>query len=84
MGTNVNIFTAGHSVDVSLRIKELEYAYPIEIGDNTWIGGGLTLNAGITVGKNTVIESGSFVTKNTPDHVVAAENLCKVILIIEN
>lgn len=79
IGPNVNIFGAGHPVHPDLRSEELEYGFPVTIGDNVWIGGGTTINANITIGENTVIGSGSVVTKDIPANVVAAGNPCKVI-----
>ena len=76
---NVSIFTAGHPVDPILRVEGWEYAQPIEIGDNVWIGGNTVINPGVKIGANTVIGSGSVVTKDIPENVVAAGNPCKVI-----
>ena len=76
---NVSLFTAGHPVDAVLRVEGWEYAMPIEIGDNVWIGGNTVINPGVKIGANTVIGSGSVVTKDIPDNVVAAGNPCKVI-----
>ena len=79
IGPNVNMFAAGHPISPKERLAELEYAYPIEIGDCVWIGGGTTINAGVKIGKNSVIGSGSVVTKDIPENVVAVGNPCKVI-----
>ena len=76
---NVSIFTAGHPVDPILRVEGWEYAQPIEIGDNVWIGGNTVINPGVKIGANTVIGSGSVVTKDIPENVVAAGNPCRVI-----
>ncbi|MDF2565221.1 MAG: maltose acetyltransferase [Massilibacillus sp.] len=76
---NVSIFTAGHPVYHELRNTNIEYALPITIGDNVWIGGNVVINPGVTIGENTVIGSGSVVTKSIPANVVAAGNPCKVI-----
>ncbi len=76
---NVSIFTAGHPVDPVLRVEGWEFAQPVEIGDNVWIGGNTVINPGVKIGSNTVIGSGSVVTKDIPDNVVAAGNPCKVI-----
>ena len=54
----------------------------IHIGDSVWIGGNSVINPGIKIGNNTVIGSGSVVTKDIPSGVVAAGNPCKVIRII--
>lgn len=66
------------------RNEGLEYAYPIIIGNNVWIGGGVRIIAGLTIGDNTVIDAGSVVTKNIPAGVVAVGNPCKVIRNIES
>jgi maltose O-acetyltransferase len=76
---NVGIYTAGHPIHAELRNQELEFALPIEIGDNVWIGGNVVINPGVTIGSNAVIGSGSVVTKNIPANVVAAGNPCKVL-----
>ncbi len=79
IGPNVNIFTAGHPVDPEIRNSGLEFASPINIGDNVWIGGGVTINPGVSIGDNTVIASGSVVTKDIEANTVAGGNPCKVI-----
>ncbi len=78
-GPNVNLYAAGHPVDAGLRTKWLEYAFPITIGDNVWIGGGTCVNPGVTIGADTVIGAGSVVTKDIPAGVVAAGNPCRVL-----
>ncbi|WP_455671863.1 sugar O-acetyltransferase [Phocaeicola sp.] len=72
-------YTAGHPLDVEQRNKGLEYAYPITIGNNVWIGGHVCVLPGVTIGDNTVIGAGSVVTKNIPANVLAAGNPCRVI-----
>lgn len=76
---NVNLFAAGHPINVEQRISGLENAYPITIGDRVWICGNVTVNPGVTIGENTIIGSGSVVTKDIPPNVIAAGNPCKVI-----
>lgn len=71
--------TAGHPLDVDQRNEGLEYACPITIGDNVWIGAGVTVLPGVTIGSNTVIGAGSLVNKDIPSDVVAAGNPCKVL-----
>lgn len=78
IGPNVGIYTAGHPIDWELRNTGLEYAYPICIGDNVWIGGNTVLNPGVSIGNNTVIGSGSVITKDLPENVIAFGNPCKV------
>jgi maltose O-acetyltransferase len=80
---NVQIYTAAHPIDVEQRIKGVEFAKEIFIGNNVWIGGGAIINPGVTIGDNTVIGSGSVVTKNIPSNCVAVGNPCKVIKKLE-
>ena len=79
LAPNVSLFTAGHPIHYELRNQEFEYAFPITIGNNVWIGGNVVINPGITIGDNTVIGSGSVVTKNIPANVIAVGNPCKVL-----
>lgn len=78
IGPNVGIYTAGHPLHHSQRLEGLEYALPVVIGDNVWIGGHVVINPGITIGDNVVIGSGSVVTRDIPSNVVAFGNPCKV------
>lgn len=52
---------------------------PILIKKNVWLGEGVKVLKGVTIGENSVIGAGSIVTKSIPDNVVAAGNPCKVI-----
>ena len=79
IGPNVGIYTAGHPVNYELRNQEFEFALPVIIGNNVWIGGNVVINPGVTIGDNTVIGSGSVVTKSIPSNVIAAGNPCKII-----
>lgn len=79
IGPNVGIYTANHPTDVRRREKGYEWALPVKIGNKVWIGGGVTILPGVTIGDNTVIAAGSVVTKDIPANVVAAGNPCKVI-----
>jgi len=76
---NVSLFTAGHPIHSEPRNAMLEYAFPITIGNNVWVGGGAIINPNVTIGDNVVIGSGSVVTKNIPSNSVAVGNPCKVI-----
>lgn len=76
---NVQLYTATHPVDAIERISGVEMGYPIEIGDNVWIGGGSIICPGVKIGSNTTIGAGSVVTKDIPANVVAAGNPCRVI-----
>ena len=79
IGPNVTIATAGHPVDPDLRRKGLQYNLPVHIGKNCWLGAGVIVLPGVTIGDNTVIGAGSVVTKDIPSGVVAVGNPCKVL-----
>lgn len=68
-----------HPIDKDIRNMGLEYAFPVSIGNDVWICGNVVINPGVKIGNNVVIGSGSVVTKNIPDGVVAVGNPCKVI-----
>ena len=76
---NVSLLTAGHPIHFEIRNQEYEYAFPITIEDNVWLGANVVINPNVTIGKNSVIGSGSVVTKNIPPNSVAVGNPCKVI-----
>ena len=76
---NCGFYTAGHPLDYETRNKGLEYAKPIEVGNNVWIGGNVVVLPGVTIGDNVVIGAGSIVTKDIPSNSVAVGNPCKVI-----
>ena len=78
-GPNVTVATAGHPILPELRQRGLQYNMPVHIGKNCWIGAGAVLVPGVTVGNNVVIGTGSVVTKNLPDNVVAVGNPCRVL-----
>lgn len=80
---NCGFYTAGHPLDYESRNSGLEYALPITVGNNVWIGGNVCVMPGVTIGDNTVIGAGSVVTKDIPSNVVAAGNPCKIIRSIE-
>lgn len=79
IGPNCSIYCATHPIEPNRRLRQEEYGRPITIGDNVWIGGNTVILPGVTIGKNSVIGSGSVVTKDIPDNVVAVGNPCKVI-----
>lgn len=78
-GPSVTIATAGHPILPELRQKGYQYNFPVCIGKNCWIGAGVTIVPGITIGDNVVIGAGSVVTKDLPSNVVAVGNPCKVL-----
>lgn len=79
IGPNVTIATAGHPILPELREKGYQYNFPVHIGKNCWLGAGVIVLPGITIGDNVVIGAGSIVTKDLPSNVVAVGNPCKVL-----
>ena len=79
LGPNVVIATAGHPILPELREKALQFNMPVHIGRNCWLGAGVIVLPGVTIGNNTVIGAGSVVTKDIPANVVAVGNPCKVL-----
>lgn len=76
---NVGLYTAGHPLDARRRNQGLEYAFPITIGNNVWIGAAVSVMPGVTIGDGCVIAAGSVVTKDLPPNVLAAGNPCRVM-----
>ena len=68
---NCAFYTAGHPLDTERRNQGLEYARPINVGNNVWIGGNVVVLPGVTIGDNVVIGAGSIVNKDIPSDVVA-------------
>lgn len=79
IGPNVSIYTACHSIDPVERNSRREWARPVSIGNNVWIGGSVTILPGVSIGDNVTIGAGSVVTKNIPSNCVAVGNPCRVI-----
>ncbi len=79
IGPNCGFYTAGHPLDPIERNKGLEFARPIIIGNNVWIGANVTVLPGVTIGNNCTIGAGSVVTKDIPENTIAVGNPCKVI-----
>lgn len=77
-GPHVQIYTAMHPLDARLR-REREFARPVEIGADVWVGGGAIICPGVTIGSGTVIGAGSVVTRNIPPGVLAVGNPCRVV-----
>jgi maltose O-acetyltransferase len=71
IGPNVQLLTATHPVDAEQRRAKWESAQPIVIGDNVWLGGGVIVCPGVTIGADTVVGAGAVVTRDLPAGVVA-------------
>lgn len=79
LGPNVTLATAGHPILPKMREKGYQYNLPIHIGRNCWLGAGVVVLPGITIGDNVVVGAGSIVTKDLPSNVVAVGNPCRVL-----
>ena len=79
IGPNVSIYTACHSTDPVERNSRQEWAKPVSIGHNVWIGGSVTILPGVTIGDNVTIGAGSVVVGDIPPNIIAVGNPCKVI-----
>ena len=84
LAPGVHVYTATHPLDPTERNSGKEYAKPIIVGDNVWIGGSAVINPGVSIGDNVVIASGSVVTKDVPNNVVVGGNPAKIIKKIGN
>ena len=80
---NCGFYTAGHPIDAKRRNQGLEYAKPIEVGNDVWIGGNVVVLPGVKIGNNCVIGAGSVVNKDIPNNSLAVGNPCRVIKTIE-
>lgn len=74
IGPNCQFYTPNHPMDHVERREEKEYAYPITIGEDCWLGGNVTLLPGITIGNRCIVAAGSVVTKDVPDDCMVAGN----------
>lgn len=79
LGPNVVIATAGHPILPELRVKAYQYNATVHIGKNCWLGAGVIVLPGITIGDNTVVGAGSVVAKDLPPNVIAVGNPCRVL-----
>lgn len=78
-GPNVAIYAANHPIHPDSRNSGYESGHKITIGDNVWLGGNVVVNPGVNIGNNVVVGSGSVVTCDLPNDVVAVGNPCRVI-----
>ena len=79
LGPSCILATANHPILPELREKAYQYNLPIHIGRNCWLGAGVIVVPGVTIGDNTVIGAGSVVTKDIPANVVAVGNPCHIL-----
>jgi maltose O-acetyltransferase len=83
IGPNVSLYTACHSTIPAERNTRYEWAKPITIGNNCWLGGSVTVLPGVTIGDNCTIGAGSVVSHDIPANSIAVGNPCHVIKTLE-
>lgn len=79
VGPRVGLYCANHAEDPLQRAAHIVYSKPIHIGDKVWLGTGVHVLQGVSIGENSIIGAGSVVTKDIPANVIAAGNPCKVV-----
>ncbi len=79
IGPNVQLLTPTHPIDPQLRRAKWEAAEPIAVGDNVWLGGGVIVLPGVTIGANTVVGAGAVVATDLPPDVVAVGNPARIV-----
>lgn len=72
IGPNCQFYTPNHPMDFMERREPKETAHPISIGEDCWIGGGVVIGPGVTIGNRCIIAAGSVVTRDIPDDSLAA------------
>ncbi len=82
-GPGVQVYAATHPLETELRRRGLEYAEPVSIGDDVWIGGAAVVLPGVTIGDRAVIGAGSVVASDVRADTVAAGNPCRPIRELE-
>ncbi len=79
IGPNVQLLTPTHPLEAEPRRQKWEAAEPITIGDNVWLGGGVIVCPGVTIGSDTVVGAGAVVTRDLPAGVLALGNPARVV-----
>jgi len=83
IGPNVQLLTPTHPTEPEPRRAKWEAARPIDIGNNVWLGGGVIVLPGVTIGDNTVVGSGAVVARDLPANVVAVGNPARVVRLLD-
>ena len=78
-GPRVGLYAGNHAIHPEDRVAGGCYSKPITIGDNVWVGAGVHIMGGVTIGRNSIIGAGSGVTKYIPENVIAAGVPCRMI-----
>lgn len=83
LGPQCGIYTAVHPLDAKERAAGVEWARPVTVGNDVWMGGHVTVLPGVAIGDRAVIGAGSVVTHDVPAGVVAAGNPCRVLRAVD-
>jgi maltose O-acetyltransferase len=83
IGPNVQLLTPTHPVEPGPRRDKWEAAEPITIGNNVWLGGGVIVCPGVSIGENTVVGAGAVVTRDLPARVVAVGDTARGVRQLE-
>jgi maltose O-acetyltransferase len=73
-GPAVQVLTATHPTDAAERARGPEYAKPIRIGRDCWIGGAAIIQPGVTIGNRCIVGAGAVVTRDVPDDTIVVGN----------
>jgi maltose O-acetyltransferase len=79
MASNVQLLTATHPLEPAARRAKWESAQPIAIGDNAWLGGGVIVLPGVSIGQDTVVGAGAVVVRDLPAGVLAVGNPARIV-----
>jgi maltose O-acetyltransferase len=79
IATNVQLLTATHPLEPGPRREGWESAHPIVLEDGVWLGGGVIVCPGVTIGENTAVGAGAVVTKDLPAGVLAVGTPARIV-----
>ncbi|MDI5966219.1 sugar O-acetyltransferase [Streptantibioticus silvisoli] len=79
IGPNVQLLTSTHELGARRRREGWERAVPVTVGDNVWLGGGVIVCPGVTIGADTVVGAGAVVTRDLPPGVLAVGSPARVV-----
>jgi len=82
IGPNVQLLTPVHPLQPTPRRDKLEAAKPITIEDNVWLGGGVIVCPGVTIGAGSVVGAGAVVTRDIPPNSLALGNPARVVRLL--
>lgn len=75
IGANTQILTNNHDE----KDHRILLCKPVHIKENAWIGAGVTILPGVTIGKNAIVGASSVVTKDVADNAIVVGNPARVL-----